>query len=375
MLIMPVVALYYAENGLSDFDIFILQAIYSCSVALLEIPSGYLADVVGRKKTLLTGAILGTIGFVIYSVSHSFWGFVLAEIILGLGGSCISGSDSALLYDTLVVLKKEQHYLQFEGRITSLGNFAETVAAICGGIIAVLLSYRMVYVSQAIIAAIAIPASLLLVEPPRKRLESRLSVQQIVKICHHALVRDKTLSATLLYSSVIGTATLCMAWTSQVYFVRNGMTEVGITPIWVVLNLTAATVAAYAAKVVDSLGRKRAHALIVFLIPLGYFFLGAFSLVPAIFSLILFYAVRGYATPFLKDLINNFCGSEVRATILSIRSLIIRFSFTILGPLLGLLSGAISLSFAVICMGGIFLILSLVSAALMKRSLPVDYWG
>ncbi len=58
LLIMPIVALFYTDNGLDTFDIYLLQGIYSCSVALLEIPSGYMADVIGRKKSLILGAIL-----------------------------------------------------------------------------------------------------------------------------------------------------------------------------------------------------------------------------------------------------------------------------------------------------------------------------
>ncbi len=367
MLIMPVVALFYTDNGLADFDIFLLQAIYSISVAVLEIPSGYMADVIGRKTSLVMGSILGTLGFVIYSFSHSFDGFLLAEITLGIGGSFISGSDSALLYDSLAAMDKQHRYLQYEGRITSLGNFAETAAAICGGGIAVLLSYRAVYVSQALIAAIAIPASLLLLEPPRKRLEMRPGFQQIMGICKHALLVDKRLSATLLLSSVIGTATLCMAWTSQVYFVRNGLTETAITPLWVLLNLTAATVAAYSASVVAKLGGRWALVLIVICIPLGYVLLGALSLIPAIIALVCFYGVRGYATPFLKDLTNRNCGSETRATVLSIRSMIIRLSFSLLGPAIGLLSEKITLNLALMLIGAVLLCLAGGASVWMMR--------
>jgi len=53
MLIMPIVALFYRENGLNDFDIYFLQAIYAVSVAIMEIPSGYMADIIGRKKSLV----------------------------------------------------------------------------------------------------------------------------------------------------------------------------------------------------------------------------------------------------------------------------------------------------------------------------------
>ena len=97
MLFMPIIVLFYQDNGLEMQDIFTLKAVYSIAIVLLEIPSGYLADVLGRKKTLIIGAFLGFFGFVIYDFSFGFWGFLIAELTLGLGQSLISGADSALL--------------------------------------------------------------------------------------------------------------------------------------------------------------------------------------------------------------------------------------------------------------------------------------
>ena len=351
MLIMPVVALFYVENGLETTDILLLQAIYSFSVACMEIPSGYMADIIGRKKSLVMGSILGTLGFVVYASSHSFNGFLLAEIILGLGGSFISGSDSALLFDSLVVLREEQSYLRLEGRITAIGNLAETLAAIAGGLIAAFISYRAVYICQSCIAAVAIPASLLLLEPPRKKLKDRPGFKQILDICHQAFYLDKPLRSTILLSAVAGTATLCMAWTAQVYFVSKGLDEKSITPLWVGLNLVVALVAAQAARIKDYIGNKAAMLGIMILLPGGYFLLGLLPLIPGLLALLLFYVVRGYATPLLKDMINHHCSSDIRATVLSCRSLLIRLSFSILGPAIGILSGRFSLSIALMATG------------------------
>ncbi len=370
MLIMPVVALFYNQNGLDEFDIYLLQAIYSFSVACMEIPSGYMADVIGRKKSLILGSILGTIGFILYSLSSSFGHFLTAEIILGLGGSFISGSDSALLYDSLAESGDEHRYLQYEGRITSLGNLAETIAAVCGGLIAAFLSYRAVYVGQAMIAAIAIPASIMLVEPAREKFSQRPSLQQIVSICHHSLFINTKLSATLLVSAIIGTSTLCMAWTCQVYFVTMGLTEMSITPIWVVLNLTVALVSAAPHKVRELIGARTSFLIIIFFIPAGYILLGALPLIPALLSLFVFYAVRGYATPVLKDFTNHYCTSNIRATVLSIRSLIIRTGFTILGPLIGYGARHSTLSLTLIITGfGLFL-LSFAAGTHLLRTVP-----
>jgi MFS family permease len=189
MLIMPIVALFYNENGLENFDIFLLQAIYSVSVAVMEIPSGYMADIVGRKKTLILGSVLGALGYLFYSLSHNFTGFLVAEIILGIGGSFISGADSAMLFDSLSATRRQHRYLQFEGRITSLGNFAETIAAVCGGLIAALLGYRAVYISQAVIAALAIPAALMLLEPPKDSTIAKPGLRHILSVCNNAILK------------------------------------------------------------------------------------------------------------------------------------------------------------------------------------------
>ena len=74
MLFMPYIIPFYTENSLDMHQIMVLQAVYSVSIVVLEIPSGYFADVIGRRRTLLLGAILGTTGYLAYSFSHAFLG-------------------------------------------------------------------------------------------------------------------------------------------------------------------------------------------------------------------------------------------------------------------------------------------------------------
>lgn len=372
MLIMPIVALYYTENGLTTFDIYLLQAIYSFSVAWMEIPSGYMADVIGRKKSIVAGAVLGCLGYVIYSTSSGFASFVVAEVILGLGGSFISGSDSALLYDSLASNKQEDDYLRYEGRITSFGNFAETLAAIGGGLIAAYVSYRGVYITQTIVASVAIPAAFMLMEPEKIKRTNRPSFGEIISICHQSIFVQKKLSATIFLSAACGVATLCMAWTAQIYFVHKGLDEVAITPIWVVLNLMVAVVSAQAYRVQAIIGGRLAVIIIILYIPLAYIILGLSPLWLGLVNLFIFFSIRGYATPLLKDYTNKNCEPEVRATVLSIRSLLIRLSFSALGPFIGFLSGSFSMEEALIAAGVILLIFSIISGLFFFRVMPRD---
>ena len=120
MMTMPIIVLFYQENGLGMTEVLTLQAVYSIAIVALEIPSGYAADVWGRKTTLIIGSILGVVGFSIYSFSFGFWGFFAAELTLGIGQSFISGSDSAMLYDSLKSNNRQSDYLKYEGRIVQL---------------------------------------------------------------------------------------------------------------------------------------------------------------------------------------------------------------------------------------------------------------
>jgi len=133
MLTTPYLPLFMGENGIDKSSYSLLAAIHALSIIFLEIPSGYLADAIGRKKTLIVGAVLGALGYVIYSMSYSFHGFLLAVVALGIGQSMISGADSAMLYESLVATNKVKDYSRYEGRIIALGSFLETAGAPLGG--------------------------------------------------------------------------------------------------------------------------------------------------------------------------------------------------------------------------------------------------
>ncbi len=356
MLYMPIIGLFYAENGLSVADLFILQAGYSLASGVFEIPSGYMADVWGRKKTIVLGSVMGTIGFAIYVAHPTFYYLLIAEIIMGIGQSFISGSDSAMLYDSLFHVKKEKKYLKHEGRITALGGFAETAAAVLGGTIAVMLSLHAVFVVQMLIAAIAIPAAIFLIEPPRVKLVQKRSLRAIFFISSHALFKHPKLSSAILLSSVIGTATLTMAWLIQAYVVEHGFSEKEVSVLWVGLNLLVATVSLVAAYFMKKFGLHRLLLSIVIVVPFTYFIMGSASVFVLIPLLFVFYFVRGYATPVLKDLIQINCDSDIRATVLSIRGLLIRISFGIIAPLIGFFSQKFSFHTAILIIACTFLI-------------------
>lgn len=126
------------------------------------------------------------------------------------------------------------------------------------------------------------------------------------------------------------------------------------------LNLTVGVISIYAYRIHGWLGRTKTLIIIVLTVTVGFVATGYMMSLFALPILFLFYAVRGLATPVLKDYINVLIDSDVRATVLSLRNMCIRILFAFIGPLLGWLTDKLSLSDALMISGGIFMLLMLV---------------
>jgi len=351
-LVMPIVVLFYQENGLSMSQIFILKSIYSVAMVATELPSGYLADVWGCRKTILFGAILGTLGILIYSLSSDFYSFVFAEIVLGIGFSFISGADSAMLYDSLKAANREDEYIKYEGRITSGGNFAEALAGVAGGLLASI-SLRTPYYFQIVVAAIGIPAAYFLKEPQHALERTHLKMMEIISIVK-LTYRQPEMRSAIMISSFTGAATLTYAWFVQPYFQKAGVPVSLFGILWTLLNLSAGVFSMFSYRIERFLGKNNSLLFIVIFISLGFILTSLEISLVGIAILFGFYMVRGLATPVLKDYINQYTDSKVRATILSIRNMEIRIIFAAVGPVLGYLTDKFSLQTALMVTGIIY---------------------
>ncbi len=81
-------------------QIFLLQAVFAVVVLVMEIPSGYAADLLGRRITLLVGSVFIALGHTMLLFADGFAGLAVFELCLGIGSSLVSGTDLAILYDS-----------------------------------------------------------------------------------------------------------------------------------------------------------------------------------------------------------------------------------------------------------------------------------
>ena len=349
MVIMPVIVLFFQDQGLSLQEIMILQACYSLSLGITEIPSGYAADTLGRRKTLILGCILAFVGFSIFSISYDFWWFLIAQIFLGLGNSFISGADTALLYDSLLEVNEEDRFLKYEGRSVSIGNFAEAGAGILGGFLAAL-SFRYPAYAQVVVAVITIPFAMALVEPKTQTKRLERSWQSILYVVKFSLKESKILRTYIIYSAIMGIGTLMMAWLAQPFLkdIGVGMKNYGV--IWALLNVLVGTIAFLAYKIDRKLSPINSMLMIGVTSVLGYVLIAQNMNYWGLAVLFIFYANRGYATPLLRNYINRHTESNIRATVMSIRSFIIRTSFAVIAPFIGWVADHQGLSSAMMAM-------------------------
>ncbi len=335
LFIIPIIVLFFYNNGLSQTEVMVLQALFSLAIVVFEIPSGYFSDVMGRKRTLVIGSIISTVGFGIYSISYGFWGFLAAELVLGLGASFISGTDSAMIYDSLIESGREGEYAKIEGRRTSAANFSETAASIIGGLLATI-SLRFPFYVETVVMALTIPLSSSLVEPERHKFDNTLgSFRGILSIVKFAIHGHPQLKWLIVYSSVIGASTLTMVWFIQPYLDAVGLPIAYMGIVWAALNFSVGVFSMLAYRIEGSLGRSRTLLMLLPLSVIAYIATGLTQSLWVIAVLFIFYFVRGIHGPMLKDYVNRLITSDKRATVLSVKSMMGRLFFSIIGPFVG----------------------------------------
>lgn len=161
---MPVFFLFFIER-VSLGDAVLLGSAYYFSVFILEVPSGYCSDRYGRRPTLILASILTVIACVLFAVANTFAVLFAAQILLAAGIAFQSGSDSALLFDSLSALNREQEYTARESDAQKWSMTALACSCLAGGALGVI-DLRLAYVVAMLAALVAVYLCVLFVEPP-----------------------------------------------------------------------------------------------------------------------------------------------------------------------------------------------------------------
>jgi MFS family permease len=332
----PIITLFWKDQiGMSLADIMVLQAIFGLAVVLFEFPSGYVADRVGYRWSLLVSTGLLMAGWLLYTRAESFGAVAVAETTLGAASAFMSGADRALLWVSLEGASRTTQYTRWDGRIRAVSQSAEALSAAAGGWLYAM-GPRWPFWLQVPAAALALSTAALLHEAPRPRVAGgRSHTERAMHIIGFTLWHHRRLRAAMALSVALGLSTFVMIWLIQPYMQARGIPAAWFGPLWACAHVWLAAVSLASSRVVGALGVRPALLGCCLLVPLGYAGLSLSHAVWGIVFYLCFMTIRGLQGPILATVMQQDAPPEDRASVLSIATLVFRLSFVVAGPPIG----------------------------------------
>ena len=369
---MAIITLFWKDHiGLSLTQILLLQGILSIAMVVMEYPSGYISDRIGYRVSLTLASLLGMAGWGIYTVATTFAHVMAAEILLGISLAFISGSDSALLYETLKQEGSEQNYARHQGRMSGFAQGGEALGAVFAG---VFYAYSPVlpFVLQVGVWLLALLLTRSMVEPTRIITSPASHLAEALRSARYAFVENKVLRYNILLNSVLGLASFYPVWLIQPYMQHAGVQVTWFGPVWSGANLTVAFFSLTSHRANRYLGDRFMVMLFLVLIGVGYFGLGVNGGLWGFLFYYLLTSMRGLRGPMMLNLTQTECPSANRAGILSLQTLCFRLLFVCTGPLVGKLADRVGVSQAFHYLLYAFLVVLPPLTFFFIRSLPKE---
>ncbi|MGF1489737.1 MAG: MFS transporter [Prochloraceae cyanobacterium] len=351
---MPTIILFYQSHGVNLEQAVLLKTILSLSILLLEVPSGYLADLKGRKFCLVAGSGIWIVGWLFYCFGDSFAIFAVAEILSGIAGSLISGADTAIAYETLLLSNKESYYRSYQSRLVAIAGISEACCGLIGAAVAQInLSYPFYLQTVCLIIFFVITLTLIEPEVDRQIFKNKPAIS-LKAIASEAFRHNDRLRWLIFLSSTFSMASFLIVWLSQGYFQQIDLPIAAMGITWAVFHFLMSLAGLYAVRLENTLGTKKAFLVLCLVLAFSYILLGSISSMVGIAAIALIYMVRGTVSPLVLNLINRAVPSNIRATVLSLNSFTFRLGFILIAPIIGAISSQYSLSLALLISGCFF---------------------
>lgn len=367
----PVGTLYLRGRGLSYLQINSLWGIIVGTMFLTEIPTGVIADRVGRKRAINVALGLQLLGEVVFVFARNYASFALSAAIGGLGFAFGSGCVEALVYDALQAEGREAEMTKALGFVEAAQRLANLLAFSAGGLLAANLTQERFVIAVAITACavgIGFLASFSLQEPRAgpQRADAPSSLDLLragVRLLRHSIPFRRTVLlslATVPFADYLGSL-------YQPRFVA-----VGVPLVWFGLSRSLASGlgilgARYAHWMTSRLGR-RMGLLVATVLP-GLLYLAMATLVHPAFSVLVFCLLLGSMSlrgPIVGAELNRHIESGNRATVLSMISMASGIYVSLMGLLFGWIADR-SVPAALVTMGAVVLVGSVLFRPIAPR--------
>lgn len=344
---MPLHQIYYQESAVLIICV------------LLDIPSGALADLIGRKKTLIIGRTFlfgSALFFATMTNPLEAW---IANILWAIGYTLQSGADSALLYDTIKESGKESEYKRIEGQAVGLRLILIAFCGLATGIIAKI-DLRLPIQIGMPLTLIPLVVALFLKEPVSTK---RYSIQAQTDILKQGImfVRSSPEVRWMIgFAALLATVSKVWFFTYNPYFELVGLDIAYYGVIFFCLNMVAWLSSHYAHKIEKYLGERRCIAIMILCVGVPILIMGLLPIWPCAYLVLVQNIVRGFMRPFVGDYMNRHVTSDIRATVLSTQSSVANFIAIIALAIFGfsianlnLLNSLIILGISCLILGGI----------------------
>ncbi|ARI78644.1 MFS transporter [Halobacillus mangrovi] len=331
--------IYLGDKGMTFGQIGILEAFLHLAIVLFEVPTGMVADLYGRKTSLVLGNFFSLLYGLFMMISGSFSLFTLAFMSMGLMITFHSGAEQAFAYDTLKNEKREKDYTKVVGSMTALALLSLSVAKFLGGFLAEV-SWEWVYGSTIFTHVLAIIPLFFMKEPERDKTEDiggrwyHQWVHQFklgTRVWRNNPIIHKPVVLFILASSVL----VIITFYGQEYFIQLGYSPVVVGAVFTIEGLLGVVMAKIAYKVEE---RFKFFNLLYYGLGLYvlFFILFIFASNWAILLSFLFLAqLLSLFEPIFTAFVQNLLTSNVRSTFFSMIGLTESFVIMISFPLFG----------------------------------------
>ena len=350
--------------GFSMQEIMMMEAIFSVALVIMEIPSGYFADIFGRRLSLILSACLFLMGIIVYAFAETFLVFAIGEVLLAVGISFSSGAKEAMIYDTLIEMGEKERYKKVQGTIVFNANITRTISNVLAGL-CILVSLRFPFYISIIPSAIWLPFAFSLVEP--KRHEMPFEKWGHFKRILRETWEDKKLRWFLFYAAFPGAFLLMGYWMYQSYMELVELPLVYFGVVVAGLSILSGLGSKYAEEIEEWLSPKMSLILIPVLLAGAWISMSLLNSYWGLAFIMFAGLVWGFSFVSFQDFIQKMASSDRRATVLSIRSMILRTLFFVMSPFVGAIVDLYDVRYALVASALILLLFGGFGLAMLRK--------
>ncbi|OEF99199.1 hypothetical protein BHF71_09630 [Vulcanibacillus modesticaldus] len=367
----PIIVLYFIAKGLSFTEIMVLQSIAAISVVIFEVPTGAVADRIGRKLSIIVGSFFWALSLLVYILGNNFVLFAVAEITFSLGATFKSGANTAIIYDSLKFINRVREFQNIEGNAKSLFLVAQAIGSVIAGFVYEINIYLPLIISIGLML-INIFISLNFKEPPIREKSSIYSTKYFdqIKESGKYILRNDKIKALILYSMIFFIFFRTGFWYFQPYMESVDIPVRYFGILFFIFNMTAAATSRYVFLIMKVTKPKTLTFLSTLLI-LSFILMGMIRTWVGVFAILLQQIARGLYGPAMNKYLNKHIPSDKRATILSFESLAKNITVAITLPFMGKLKDSLDIFISHLVIAFIMVVMTYISLSYMNKRLGV----